>query len=168
MRTRRFRFYFVCTHSTFETGIKPKLRKRQKSYANRHNGVILLTPDDVGDGADEQVGAALLHAAAVRIVVHVAHGLPGAEPAQYEVLAVGVDHVDEPGVGRVQPGARVLVLEQRPGRVQARDPAQVLELSARVAGRVRAQAEPDQVHVLHGQPGLGRQAGDQHGHLFAH
>lgn len=128
---------------------------------------IVLTPNDVGDGADEQVGAALLHAPAVRIVVHVSHGLPGAQAAENEVLAVRVDHVHELGVRRVQPGLGVLVLEQRPGRVQARDPAEVLELGARVAGRVRAQAEADQVHVLDGQVGLGRQARDEHGHLFA-
>jgi len=127
----------------------------------------VLTPNDVRDGTDEQVGAALLHSPAVRVVIHVAHRLPRAEAAQDEVFAVGVDHVHELGVRRVQPRLRVLVLEQRPGRVQARDPAQVLQLGAGVTGRVRAQAETDQVHVLDRQAGLGRQARDQHGHLFA-
>jgi len=97
----------------------------------------------------------------------VAHGLPSAQASQYEVLAVGVDHVHELGVRRVQPGLGVLVLEQRSRRVQARDPAQVLQLGTGVTGRVRAEAEADQVHVLYGEVRLGRQAGDQHGHLFA-
>lgn len=129
--------------------------------------IFIHTPYNVGHGPDEQVGTALLHAAAIGVVVHVPHGLPGAQTAQYEILAVGVDHVHELGVRRVQPGLGVLVLEQRPGRVQACDPAQILEFGAGVAGRVRAQTETYQVHVLDRQVGLGRQSRYEHGHLFA-
>jgi len=129
--------------------------------------ISILTPNDVGDGTHEQVGAALLHSAAVRVVVHVAHRLPSAQASQYEVLSVGVDHIHELGVRRVQPGLGVLVLEQRSCRVQARDPAQVLQLGTGVTSRVRSKAEADQVHVLYGKVRLGRQAGDQHGYLFA-
>lgn len=111
---------------------------------------MVLTPNDVRDGTDEQVGAALLHSPAVRVVINVAHRLPSAKATQDEVFAVGVDHVHKLGVRRVQSRLRVLVLEQRSGRVQARDPAQVLQFGAGVTGRVRAQAKPDQVHVLNG------------------
>lgn len=119
---------------------------------------IILTPNDVGDGAYEQVGTAFLHPAAVRIVVDVSHWLPGAKAAQNEVLAVRVDYVHEFGVRRVQSGLGILVLEQWSGRVQARDPAQVLQFSSRVASCVGTQTEADQMHVLDGQVGLGRQA----------
>lgn len=133
----------------------------------RASSVVTLTPYYVGDGPDEQVGTAFLHSAAVGVVVHVSHRLPGAQTAQYEIFPVRMDHVHELGIRRVQPGLGVLVLEQRPGRVQARNPAEVLQFGAGIAGRVRAQAEADQVYVLDWQVGFGRQPRNEHGHLFA-
>lgn len=149
----------------FGLGYTSRVSIRVTAWEN--NDVYILTPDDVGDGADEQVGAALLHPATVWVIVHVSHRLPGTQSAQNEILAIRVYHIHELCVRRVQPRFWVLVLEQWSGRVQPRDSAQVLQLGAGVSGRVRTQTEADQVHIFDGQIRLGCQTRDEHGHLFA-
>lgn len=52
-------------------------------------------PNDVGDRADEEVRTAGLHAAAVRVEIDMPHRLPAAEAAEYQILAVRVNHICE-------------------------------------------------------------------------
>ena len=80
--------------------------------------VDLLTPDEVAEGAEEEVGAALLHAAAVGVEVDVSQLVPGAEAAAQQRVAVRVDDVHKLGVTGVQAGRRRVALEQRTSRVQ--------------------------------------------------
>ena len=62
----------------------------------------MLTIDEVVETANEQVLAASLRLAPVGIVVHVADGLPGAQPPDDEGVPVGVDHVNKVCIRLVQ------------------------------------------------------------------
>ena len=62
----------------------------------------MLTVDEVVETANEQVLAASLRLAPIGIVVHVADGFPGAQPANDEGVPVGVDHVNKVCVCLVQ------------------------------------------------------------------
>lgn len=78
-----------------------------------------LTPDDVGDCAKEDIRTSALHLSAVRIIVHVTHGLPRTEAAEEQLLAVAVNHVHEIRIRRVQAHYRILRLEKRPRGIQS-------------------------------------------------
>ena len=153
----------------------------------------MLTVDEVVETANEQVLAASLRLAPVGIVVHVADGLPGAQPPDDEGVPVGVDHVNKVCIRLVQAhiggvslkqiqisgGETVFkhfqqgegrsmkhYLEQRACRVKAGDAAEVGELLAHEAGDVGAEGEADQVGVVvDGLPGLRAQLVDQSSHL---
>ena len=62
----------------------------------------MLTIDEVVETANEQVLAASLRLAPVGIVVHVADGLPGAQPPDDEGVTVGVDHINKVCICLVQ------------------------------------------------------------------
>ena len=64
--------------------------------------LFMLTIDEVIETANEQVLAASLRLAPVGIVVHVADGFPGAQPADDEGVPVGVDHVNKVCIRLVQ------------------------------------------------------------------
>ena len=155
--------------------------------------LFMLTIDEVVETANEQVLAASLRLAPVGIVVHVADGLPGAQPADDEGVPVGVDHVHKVCIRLVQAhiggvslkqiqisgGETVFkhfqqgegrsmkhYLEQRACWVKAGDAAEVGELLAHEAGDVGAEGEADQVGVVvDGLPGLRAQLVDQSSHL---
>lgn len=79
------------------------------------------TPNEVRDGAHKEIGATSLHASTIRIVVYMAHGLPGAKAAQYEILAIGMDDVHKLRIAAVQTHLRMLRLEEWPGRIESSD-----------------------------------------------
>ena len=62
----------------------------------------MLAIDEIVETANEQVLAASLCLAPVGIVVHVADGLPGAQPPNDEGVPVGVDHVNKVCICLVQ------------------------------------------------------------------
>ena len=62
----------------------------------------MLTIDEVVETANEQVLAASLRLAPVGIVVHVADGFPGAQPADDEGVPVRVDHINKVCIRLVQ------------------------------------------------------------------
>ena len=72
--------------------------------------ISILTIYKVVEASDEQVLAASLGLASVGVKVHVADGLPGAEAANDERVAVGVDHVHKVCIGLVQPHVRGVAL----------------------------------------------------------
>ena len=72
--------------------------------------VSKLTIYKVVEASNEQVLAASLGLASVGVKVHMADGFPGAEPADYERVTVGMDHVHKVSVGLVQPHVRGVAL----------------------------------------------------------
>lgn len=72
----------------------------------------ILTPDDVRNSAKEDVWASTLHFSAIRIIIHVAHGLPRTKSAQDELLTVAVNNIYEICIRRIQTNPRILRLEK--------------------------------------------------------
>ena len=65
---------------------------------------FILTPDEVAEGPQEEIGAPLLHAASVGVEVDMAELFPGAQSSPQQGVAVRVDHVHELSVTGVQTG----------------------------------------------------------------
>lgn len=62
-------------------------------------------------------------------------------PTFQERVSVRMDHVDENGVTRIETGANGVALEERRGRVEAGDTADVLDFATRKASDMCTQRE---------------------------
>lgn len=78
-----------------------------------------LTPNHVADGSDKEIRASFLHATTVGVEIDVAHWGPGSQSAHVDFLAVGMDDVNQIGVGRIQSNSRVVIFKQRTSRIES-------------------------------------------------
>lgn len=105
--------------------------------------------DDIGF-LEVDHAASGLRIAAVGEEIHVANGLRERQGPFQQIAAVGVDHIDENGVGGVQASVRVFQREGGIGGVQTGDSRNVSGHFAGVSNHVSAQGKSDQMEAANG------------------